>query len=189
MEYLSYIYWWRDRHAAAMKAAEPQYRKAWDELQHFDTSPLSTTSTTTGALDQELGAARAQLEATKRQIRKFIKDTKTYRRWETAAHRPELRAQWVLEQLSLVDTASSAEYRATKNSSSANSGKKRKVRNDHDALPRQQPKRRRQELGHSGSTPDPEPGIGKGSDIAMPDETAVTCRMNIMTASDDRLVF
>ncbi|MCJ1425041.1 hypothetical protein MMC29_002929 [Sticta canariensis] len=37
VEYLSYTYWRRDRHAATMGAAEPRYRQAWDELQRFDT--------------------------------------------------------------------------------------------------------------------------------------------------------
>ena len=39
VEYLSYIYWWQDQHAAEMKAAERQYRKAWDELQSSYASP------------------------------------------------------------------------------------------------------------------------------------------------------
>ncbi|KAI9671162.1 MAG: hypothetical protein M1817_003669 [Caeruleum heppii] len=174
VEYLSYVYWWRDRHAAAMEAAVPRYRQAWDELHHFDASPLATTSTTTGALDEELGAARVQLEMTRQQIRKFIRGTKAYRRGEMAVRRQELRAQWVLEQLPLINPTSSPDHASTEESSGANSSEKRKAGDDHDILPRQRPKRRRQEVDHSGSAPDPEPGTGKGSDMVMPDETAAT---------------
>ena len=174
VEYLSYVYWWRDRYAAAMEAAKPQYQKAWDELLLLDTSLLSTTSATTGVLDEELGATRAQLEGTRQKIRRFVKNTKTYRQWETAVHRQELRAQWVFEQLPSIEITSSTEQKATKNSPSAKNGKKRKARDNHDALTHQQPKRRRQRVGHSSSTLDPEPGIGERPDIAMPDKTAAT---------------
>ena len=59
-----------------MEAAEPLYQKAWDELQHFDMFLFSTTSTTTGVLNEELRAAKAQYKAARQQIRKFIKDTR-----------------------------------------------------------------------------------------------------------------
>ena len=176
VEYLSYVYWWRDRHAAAMEAAEPQYRQAWHELQHFDTSPLSTTSTTAGALDEELGAARAQLETTMQQIRKFIKGTNAYRREEKAVHRQELRAQWALEQLTLLNTVSSPDRVSTRKSLGANSSKKRKATDDHDILPRPQRKRRRPEVDHDGSVPDPKPEAGRGSETVMPDSTAATSK-------------
>lgn len=89
-----------------MKTAEPQYREAWDQLQRFEISLLSTTATTTRVPDEELDTTRAQLEAARQQVHKFIKDTKTYRRCERAVRRHELRAQWVLEQLSLIDSSS-----------------------------------------------------------------------------------
>ncbi len=174
VEYLNYVYWWRDKHAAAMEAAKPQYQKAWDELQRFDASPLSTTSTTTEALSEELSATKALLERTRQQIRKFIKDTKTHQRCEKAVYCQELRAQWTLEQLPLIDAESSAENEVAKNSSSANSTRKRKARDDDQNPPLQQLKRRRQGVGHSGSTLDLEPGTRKESDIAMSDETATT---------------
>ncbi|KAH0556037.1 hypothetical protein GP486_006023 [Trichoglossum hirsutum] len=170
VEYLNYVYWRRDWHAAAMKAAEPQSCKARDELLRFDASPSSTTSTT-GTLEEELSATRAELKTTRQQIRNF-KGTKAHQREETAVRRQELRAQWVLGQLPLIETTSSLGREAARNDSNASSGKKRKVRGDHDTLARRQPMRRRQEVGHSGSTLDPEPETGKGSDIVMPDETA-----------------
>ena len=176
VEYLNYVYWWRDRHVAAREAAEPQHRQAWDELQHFDTSPPSTGLTTAGALDKELGAARAQVETAMRQIRKFIKGTNAYRREETAVHRQERRAQWVREQLPLLETASSPDHASTKKNLSANGSKKRKTGDDHDTLRRQQPKRRRPEVDHGGSVPDSEPGVGRGSGIVMPNATAATSK-------------
>ncbi|KAL7967283.1 hypothetical protein HDV63DRAFT_406915 [Trichoderma sp. SZMC 28014] len=191
VEYLGYTYWRLDRHAAAMRAAEPRYRRAWDELQRFNTPSPLIPSTATGAFDEELDAVRAQLETTRQQLHKFIKDTKSYRRWETAVRCQELRVQWVLEQLSLIDTATSAEYKATKSSSSANSAKKRKARDEHDAPPRQLPKKRRQQARHTGSTLEPGTGSGTGtrtrtgsgsgsgsgkgsSEFAIADETAAT---------------
>ena len=177
VEYLNYVYWWRDQHAAAMTASEPQYRKAWDELQRFDASPSSTKSTTTGTLDEELSATRAELKGTRRQIRSFIQRTKAYQRAKAAVRRQELRAQWVLEQLPLIETTASLQHEGAKNDSSARGCKKRKLRGDHDILARQQPKRRRHEVGHSGSTPNPEPETGNGSDTVMPGKGAATSTM------------
>ena len=174
VEYLNYVYWWRDQHAAAMTASEPQYRKAWDELQRFDASPSSTKSTTTGTLDEELSATRAELKGTRWQIRSFIQRTKAYQRENAAVRRQEVRAQWVLDQLPLVETTASLEHEAAKNDSSARGCKKRKLRGDHDILARQQPKRRRQEVGHSDSTLYPKPETGNGSDTVMPGKGTAT---------------
>ena len=139
-----------------MKAAEPRYQKAWDELQHFEKSLRRTIPMTSGGLEKQLGAVQAQLEATRQQIHKFIKDTKAYRRWKAAVDRQELRAQWVLEQIPLIETALPEDNKAIKNSLSAKSGKKRKTGNDRDALSPQDSKRTRQGVGSSDSTPDPE---------------------------------
>lgn len=174
VEYLSYVYWWRDKHAAAMKAAEPRYRKAWDELRHFDASPISTMSTRTDALDKELAATRAQLETARQQVEKFIKRTKAYLKWETAVQRQDLRAQWVLEQLTEIDTSSSLKHEPTMKGSSANSETKRKMGDDHDDPPRQQSKRSRQEVENGRSRPDPEPETGKVSDMALSDAKSAT---------------
>ena len=119
MEHLAYVYWWQDRYVAAMEAGELQYRKAWNELQHFDVAlPLTISSETDGI--------RAQLKVARQQIRQFIKNTTIHRRWETAVRHQELRAQWVLEQLSLINTTSPAEQQPTNTNLSANGGKKRK---------------------------------------------------------------
>ena len=144
VEYLNYVYWWRDRQAAAMKAAEPQYREACNNLQRFDAALSSTTSTTTRTLDEDLSATRAALEVTRQQIREFIRGIKAYQRAETAVRYQELRAQWVLEQLPLIETTPSLEHEVPKNDSNANSSKKRKLGDNHNILACQQPKRRRQ---------------------------------------------
>ncbi|KAF7503364.1 hypothetical protein GJ744_003928 [Endocarpon pusillum] len=182
VEYLSYVYWWLDRHAAAIKTAEPQYREAWDELQRFETSPLLSTPTTTRVPDEELGTTKAQLEAARQQIHKFIKDTKKYRRCERAVRRYELRAQWVLEQLSLIDATPFAENKTPKESSNANRSRKRKARDNTDAPTRQQPKRRRQQAGHGDSAPNSRSGAGKGADVTTHIETAA----NSTTAGPER---
>ena len=157
-----------------MRASEPQYRKSWDELQRFDASPSSTTLTTIGTLEKELSATRADLKVIRQQIRKFIQGTKAYRREEAAVRRQELRVQWVLEQLPLIETTASLDHEPAKNSSSSMGGKKRKLRGNHDILAGQEPKRRRQEVGHSGSTLNLEPETWNGSNTVMPNTRAAT---------------
>ena len=174
VEYLRYVYWWLDRHVAAMKTAEPQYREAWDELQRFEKSPLSTTPTTTRVPDEELGTIKAQLEAARQQIHKFIKDTQAYRRCERAVRRYELRAKWVLEQLSLIGSTSFAGNKTPKDNSNVNSSRKRKAKAGLDAPTRQQPKRRKQQAGHGDSAPNSGSGAEKGSNATMHAETAAT---------------
>lgn len=75
-------------------------------------------SSTTGTLDEEPSATRSELEVTRQQIRKFIRDMKAHLRKEMAVCRQELRAQWVLEQLPLIETTPSLEHKAAKNDSS-----------------------------------------------------------------------
>lgn len=174
VEYLNYVYWWRDHHSAAMKSAEPQYRRAWDELQRFDAAPSPTTSATTVSLDEKLGATRAELQETRQQIRKFLRGTRAFRREETAFRRQEQRAQWVLDQLHLVETPPSLENEAAKNDprASAGGGNRRKSRDGGANLTGQRPKskRRRHEFDQGGSNQDPEPETGKATDTLMPDE-------------------
>jgi hypothetical protein len=144
VEYLSYNYWRLDMHVAVMRAAKPQYKKARDELQRFDMIPLH----------DEPDAA--QLEMARQLIHESIKYSKPYLQWETVVIRQEMRAQWVLEQLPLIDTVSSAENEATQSSSSAKRGMKRKLGDGHDdydgldGLLHQRPKREGQDVGHSG---------------------------------------
>lgn len=173
VEYLCYVYWWLDWHVAAMETAEPKYRKAWDELQRFEKSPFSTTTTTTSVPDEELGTIKAQLEATRQQIHKFIKDTKMYRRCERAVRRHELRAQWVLEQVSLIESAAIAGNKPPEDHANGNNSRKRKARDDPEASTCQQPKRK-QQASHGDSAPSSGSGTGKGYVATTRVETAAT---------------
>lgn len=165
VEYLNFVYWWLDRHAAFMKASEPQYRKAWEELQSFDKSSYSTTIT--GTLDQ-------QMKATRQEISKFLRRTNAYRRAETAVRLQEFRAQWVLEQVPLIETGASREGETAKSDSNANGSKKRKRKGDQNTETRHQPRRRRHEVDRDGSKLKPDPATRNGSDTVMPDERAAT---------------
>ncbi|KAF2962859.1 hypothetical protein GQX73_g10707 [Xylaria multiplex] len=135
-----------------MKASEPQYRRAWDELHRSVASPPSP-ALSTWRLDEELRATKAELEATRQQVHNFIRNTRAYQQKEMAVHRQELRAQWVLEQLHLIETGPEA----ADHDLSAIVNKKRKLRDTHDSdnsPPRGQPKGRKREASHSSSVPE-----------------------------------
>ncbi|KAI0118688.1 hypothetical protein GGR51DRAFT_129437 [Nemania sp. FL0031] len=167
IEYLAYVYWWHDRHVAAMQNSEPQYRRAWDELLRFAAIPVSQPSpipsTEEESLDEELRATKADLEATKadleatrQQVNTFVRRTRAYQQKETRVRRCELRAQWVLEQLPLIE----AEREVAECDTSTNAGGKRKSRDTDDtddaddAPANQPPKRRKQEVSHGNLAPD-----------------------------------
>ena len=166
VEYLNYNYWWQDRHAAKMKTVEPRYRQAWNELQNFYAVSFANTSTGIGTLDEELNVIKIELQAARQQIGEFIKKTKSYRRAEAAFHRHELRAEWVLEQLPLIEeTAPPLEHEAAEKDSSARSSKKGKSRTEHDVPSPRQPKRQKQEVSHSSSPiPDPQAKTRNGAE-------------------------
>ncbi|CAJ2508712.1 Uu.00g137380.m01.CDS01 [Anthostomella pinea] len=164
VEYLNYIYWWQDHYTAAMKRSRPQYHKVWDELRRFNASPSSTVSTTTRTL-KELDATRAELQATRQQIRNFIGGTKAFQRQEIAVRRQEQRAKWVLEQLALVETTAALEIEAAKNDPAASGPKKRKLSSDCDSIPPQPAKRRRENADQCGWDQDLEQEVGNGPDM------------------------
>ncbi|KAL8944999.1 MAG: hypothetical protein Q9211_000389 [Gyalolechia sp. 1 TL-2023] len=178
VEYLNYVYWWRDAHAEEMEATESRYLDVWDDLKRFKPSQISPTSTTR-TLDEELSATRSELEASRQLISKYVYAAKVHKRQQRRVRTCELRVAWVLEQLSLMGPPTpSLEHEVPKHNSSASSGKKkRKLRdNNHDTLARPQPKKKkRQETSHSGSIPEEsEPQAGNGSDTATLNTRAAT---------------
>ncbi|KAL8856975.1 MAG: hypothetical protein Q9178_006470 [Gyalolechia marmorata] len=169
VEYLNFVYWWQDRYAAIMKASEPKHRKAWEEMLSFLASRSSTIPTTTGTLNEQLGACRALLELTSQKITKFFRGTKAYRRAESDLGRQELRVQWVLEQLPMIEPGTSLKYKAGKDDTIANNSRKRKPReSDDDTQARHQSKRQRQGVGRRDLPPSPDSETGIGSDIVIP---------------------
>lgn len=174
VEYLNYVYWWRDHHAAAMKTSERRYRKAWEELLQFDESASKIMKVITAPLEKELAATRDELLEGRNKVRKFVNGTRAFRRGETGVRVQDQRAQWVLEQLPMVETTPSPENEAARNDLTASGGKTRKLVDDSASLARQQPKRKRHKLDQGDSNHDPEPEMGKKSDPLMADERAAT---------------
>ena len=169
VEYLNYNYWWQDRHAAKMKSVEPRYRQAWDELENFHAVSSANTSTAIGTLDEQLNVMKTELQAARQQIGEFLKKTTSYRRAEAAFHRHELRAEWVLEQLPLIEeTAPPPEHEAAEKGSSERSSKKEKSRSESDVpSPRQRKRQKKKEVDHS-SSPIPDPPQFKAKNEAEP---------------------
>lgn len=128
VEYLNFVYWWQDRYAAIMKASEPKYRKVWEELLSFLDSRSSAIPPKVGTPDEQLSACRALLEVTRQKITKFFRGIKAYRRAESDLRRQELRVQWVLEQLPMIEPGTSLECKAAEIDVVGKNNKKRKLR-------------------------------------------------------------
>ncbi|KAL8938571.1 MAG: hypothetical protein Q9216_003821 [Gyalolechia sp. 2 TL-2023] len=159
VEYLSYIYWSRDQQAAAIKRAEPRYRRAWEKLDSLDWSQSSST-TTVETVYQQLSVLRK----TTQNIRHFISETRPYRRAEAACRRQDLRAQWVREQLPLMETKVSE---TAKGDVSGDAREKRKREDDQDdSEPPPQQKRRKRQDGHSDKAPKLHATAQKGAGAA-----------------------
>lgn len=134
VEYLSYVYWWQDKHATSMKVAEPRYRKAWENLESIDW-PSSSSSVTTEAVTQELETFRGMISS----IPRFLGGTRAYRRAEAAYRREEHRAQWILEQLLLME---SMPCETGSHDTNGGTWRKRKRKDDtNDTEPHSRPKR------------------------------------------------
>ena len=86
-----------------MKKAEPLYSKSWDELQSFYTS-----SAVVETLDDEFSVIEIALDFTRQQIRDFIEGMRDCRQVETASQRHKMQAEWVLEQLPLIEKSVSS---------------------------------------------------------------------------------
>ncbi|KAI0868387.1 hypothetical protein GGS24DRAFT_482530 [Hypoxylon argillaceum] len=168
VEYLSYTYCCHDRYVNAMSTSEHRYRKAWAQFQGFVSSQPSL-SPSTGSLVGDLDATKAELEATMQQVNNFMQKTKAYRWKELAARRRKMRAYWILEQLSSIET----ERKAAEHDTSANVSRKRESseNNDpHDPPAHQPPKRRKQEASHDDSVLDAKPVSRDGSGITTAKE-------------------
>ncbi|CAJ2508626.1 Uu.00g136520.m01.CDS01 [Anthostomella pinea] len=153
VEYLSYVYWCRDRHAAAMKLADPRYRKAWKKLESVNWSRSSSATTTETAAQQELEMLRANNHS----ILQFLKETRAYRRSEAACCREELRAQWVLGQLSVIEMETSVSE-TTKDEAIEGSKKKKRKRDDNqDDARKDTMEERTREDDLSGTEPQAQP--------------------------------
>ena len=167
VEYLNYVYWSRDQHAASMKRAEPRYRRAWKKLESVDWLQSSSTKTME-PVDRQLSA----LQTKTLNIPSFLSETRAYRRAEAACLRQELRAQWVLEQLPLIDMSVSETAR---NDVDASTRKKGKHEGDQDDnVPRPQQKRTRRHVDQSDSAPEPNPVTGEGASTAMSGQGVAT---------------
>lgn len=175
VEYLNFVYWWQDRYAAIMKAAEPKHRQAWEEMRSFLASRSSAIPTTTGTLDEQLSACRALLELTSQKITKFFRGTKTYRQAESDLRRQELRVHWVLEQLPMIEPGTSLKHKAAKDDTIANNGRKRKPRDrDDDTQAGHHSQRQRQGVGGGDLQSRPDSETGTGSDTVIPGVRAPT---------------
>ncbi|KAK2592815.1 hypothetical protein QQS21_009483 [Conoideocrella luteorostrata] len=179
VEYLGYVYWWLDFSTTKQRAQEPEFQKAWDELWRFRRSLVQAALRPIPS--GENVTLSDQLDTAHDQIGKFLASTKSYRELMADIRRFGLRAQWVLEQLPLMDTAPSAEEKATRSSLDANSGKKRKAGRDDDASPHRLSKKKEQEASQSSSALDPGPGTANESDLTVPGKTAAT----LVTASSN----
>ncbi|KAI0399053.1 hypothetical protein F4802DRAFT_591126 [Xylaria palmicola] len=156
VEYLGYICWSHDQHAASMKCTEPQYRRAWEALESLDWLPSSSLTATTETVDQQLRALQMKMQ----NITAFLGQTRAYRRAEAACRRQELRIQWVLEQLRLVETGASE-------TASRYARKKRRREGDQDDNePRPQRKRTRSQTAKSAS------GLEPKADATAPSQGA-----------------
>ena len=164
LEYLNFEYWWLEQHAIAAEPKERQYRQAWKRLlealrppsnggaeppgtkDSLD-SPISTgasgplpsrqwrRNSKTAALAEELAAARADLDTTKKAVGNFIRDTAPYRRAETAAYDQRRRVQWVLAEARVMEAETSKHQGTAKLSSGLdvrNSTKRMRSNDDGD---------------------------------------------------------
>ncbi|KAL8855291.1 MAG: hypothetical protein Q9178_008063 [Gyalolechia marmorata] len=142
VEYLNFVYWQQERDNAAMKKAEPRYRRAMEELQRANEQLPAAHER--GSLAQQLKAATKCLENTCKRFNKIRDDVEAYLKYETFVRRHQLRAEWVLEQLSLIEMgdngskdldmrhseAKEAHRTLTKNDANAGRPRKRKGRQE-----------------------------------------------------------
>lgn len=153
VEYLNFQYWGLNRHISSAKASEAQYYKAWKDFQSFHASSYSNT--TAASLPQQLATMQAELEAARQKIDQFFRGTEAYRQAEEKVRQQKLRAQWVLDQIHLIESEASQRQGRTKDNSKANAlkkaSKKREQNDDEDTEAQHQPKRRRQKKNHGSS--------------------------------------
>ena len=108
VEYLNYIYWETDRNAALMRSVRPEFRRAIgdllldreeEELQSFETDKETS-------LEKQLERTKKALQekcARFNRIRWGVEDYVTH---EALVHRGQLRAEWALKELALIEEGS-----------------------------------------------------------------------------------
>lgn len=162
VEYLNFEYWQSDRHAASLKASESRYHNAWDSLQRLDTqqpyalgrvvlSCSTDSSPESQSFKQQLVTPQAELEALRKKIGEFIRETRPYRQAEEAARRQNILTQWVLEQVHLIETeATQKRTTVTKDQGTVVPSKKRGRADDKGIPVEPQSKRARRGDGSGG---------------------------------------
>lgn len=106
VEYLSYIYWETDNDAATMRRSEPRYRRAMGELLLGGEGRSLETDQDT-PLQQQLETTKDALRKQRARLNAMRQNAKDYLTHEALVHRGQLRAEWVLEELALIEKGDS----------------------------------------------------------------------------------
>lgn len=111
VEYLNYIYWEVEQDAAKMRNAEPRYRRAMEELLQLggreEPEPVETIKDT--PLLQQLEAAKKALQKQCARLDNIRRDAEGYLAYEALLRRGHGRAEWVLEELALIEKGEAEE--------------------------------------------------------------------------------
>ena len=100
VEYLNYIYWEVERYAAAMRSAEPRYRRAMEELLLGGEEIIGTSK---GTQQQQLRVATEVIRKQRARLTKIRQGAEDYLMYEALFHRGQGRTEWVLEELALIE--------------------------------------------------------------------------------------
>ncbi|KAI4183685.1 MAG: hypothetical protein LQ346_006262 [Caloplaca aetnensis] len=156
LEYLNFEQWWSEAlTAVAESMVEEENHQPWKRLLEASRCPsreakgsggtsaigssaaLGSTQTRwhpsgakTDDLTKELEATRADLNATKKMIDDFIRDTASYRLAETAAYYQRLRVEWAVEEARLMEIEMSQSRRMAKSDITVDTTEKKKRRRD-----------------------------------------------------------
>ena len=106
VEYLNYIYWELDEDTTSMEKARPRFRKAMEELLRERARPSSSNMLDTK--QDRYNKAWADLNRVCDRFNKIRKDSETYLKYERLVRRDQLRAEWVLKEITLIEKARAA---------------------------------------------------------------------------------
>jgi hypothetical protein len=106
VEYLNYIYWEINQDAATMRNSEPKYRRAMGELLLGGEEEHSLETDQETPLQQQLEAAKDALRNQCARLNRIRQDAKDYLTHEALVRRGQLRVEWVLEELALIEKGS-----------------------------------------------------------------------------------